>query len=208
MIYQEFADFWRQLPVGETVHPADKPILSARRHSLRTELRPAFGAGPLAKARVVLCYLNNKFTEEDDKLGIDPIERLIDPPEDWGEYLAGIIEGRRDPLPFRPWGEVRIRDLDGIKVATFNIVPYRSREFRERSLARRLPSAQMARSYLHNVLLPEAAGSERFVVIVWGAKLWGVEPEDSHDTLAVCTRNRKGYLPDDVKRRIKAWANI
>ena len=55
-----FAEFWRQLPPGGKIHPADRPILDAEKHSLKFENLPAFGAGPLATAPVVLCYLNNR----------------------------------------------------------------------------------------------------------------------------------------------------
>ncbi len=51
-----FAEFWRQLPPGGKIHPADKPILDSEQHSLETKSMPAFGAGPLATAPVALCY--------------------------------------------------------------------------------------------------------------------------------------------------------
>lgn len=200
-----FAEFWRQLPVGETVHPADRPILDNYRHSLTTHLRPAFGQGPLATAPVVLCYLNNKFTEEDEARNVDPLEAVAGPNKHWGEYLAGIIEGARPPLPFREWSKARIHGLESL-VAIFNIVPYRSRGFKQRRLARKLPSALMACRYLHEVLLPAAARNDRFVVIMWGAKLWGVDPAQDHETLKVFTNNRAGYLPDELRKRIQNWA--
>jgi hypothetical protein len=208
MIYQEFADFWRQLPPGKTIHPADKPILDNEPHTLVTEYLPEFGKGPLATAPVVLCYLNNGYTKT------SPLATVEEHGKTWGRYLAGIIEGKSQPRSLSPWVKDRVRDLnlkEG-QVATFNIVPYRSQKFKNRELAQYLPSVRMARNYLHDVLLPAAARGERFVVIARAVRLWGVHPAQTRGTLAVCTPNgggwnRGGYLPGDVKRRIKAWAN-
>jgi hypothetical protein len=213
-----FAEFWRQLPPGGKIHPADRPILDAEKHSLKFENLPAFGAGPLATAPVVLCYLNNrplyKLPACDREFIINQEEKLK---ATWGEYLAGIIEGTRDPRPLTEWGRERTKGLKPeleaatlkpkLEAATFNIVPYRSSEFkgRTRQLAYYLPSSRMARNYLHDVLLPAAARGERFIVIVWGRVLWGVHPALSHATLSVPKGYIGGFLSEDLKDRIKAW---
>ncbi len=204
-----FAEFWRQLPPGGKIHPADRPILDAEKHSLEFEDLPAFGAGPLATAPVVLCYLNNrplyKLPACDREFIINQEEKLK---ATWGEYLAGIIEGIRDPRPLTEWGRERTKGLKPeLEAATFNIVPYRSSEFkrRTRQLAYYLPSSRLARNYLHDVLLPAAARGERFIVIVWGRVLWGVHPALSHATLSVLKDTRRGYLKEDLKDRINTW---
>ena len=100
-----FAEFWRQLPPGKKVHPADKPILDKEKNSLRTRFLPAFGAGPLASAPVVLCYLNHALPD-------GPRKEEKEHGAAWGEYLAGIIEGTSEPRPLRSWGEKRTENLD------------------------------------------------------------------------------------------------
>ena len=214
-----FAEFWRQLPPGGKIHPADRPILDAEKHSLKFQKLPAFGAGPLATAPVVLCYLNNrplyKLPACDREFIKNQEEKLK---ATWGEYLAGIIEGTSEPRPLTEWGRERTKGLKTeletatlkpkLEAATFNIVPYRSSEFKKRTkqLAYYLPSSRMARNYLHDVLLPAAARGERFIVIVWGRVLWGVHPALSHATLSVDTKSkRSGFLSEDLNDRIKAW---
>lgn len=202
-----FAEFWRKLPPGGKIHPADRPILDAEKHSLKFQNLPAFGAGPLATAPVVLCYLNNrplyKLPACDREFIINQEEKLK---ATWGEYLAGIIEGTSEPRPLTEWGRERTKGLKTeLEAAIFNIVPYRSSE-RTKQLAYYLPSSRMARNYLHDVLLPAAARGERFIVIVWGRVLWGVHPALSHATLSVDTKsNRRGFLSEDLNDRIKAW---
>jgi len=203
-----FAEFWRQLPPGAKIHPADKPTLDAEKHSLKFQKLPAFGAGPLATAPVVLCYLNNrplyKLPACDREFIKNQEEKLK---ATWGEYLAGIIEGTSEPRPHTEFGKKRTKGLEP-EAAIFNIVPYRSSEFKGRTkqLAYYLPSARMARNYLHDVLLPAAARGERFIVIVWGRVLWGVHPALSHATLSVDTKpNMSGLLSEDLNDRIKAW---
>ncbi len=200
-----FAEFWRQLPPGEKIHPADKPILNDEKHSLETKSMPAFGAGPLATAPVVLCYLNNRPIEK--SLTNEIKKHESEHKAVWGEYLAGIIEGNSEPRPLGSWGKARTKGLKP-KAATFNIVPYRSPRFRGkvRRLAHYLPSARMARDYLHGMLLPAAARGERFIVIAWGAVLWGVHPALAHATLSVGETNPAGYLSHELKERINAWA--
>jgi hypothetical protein len=210
MKYNSFAEFWRQLPPGDKTHPADKPFLDEVNHSLMFENLPAFGAGPLATADVVLCYLNNrplsKLGAFDRRLIIKQEKELK---ETWGEYLAGVIEGNRKikPRPLTEWAKIRTRDFSPkLKAATFNIVPYRSPRFTndDKRLTRVLPSAQMARNYLHDVLLPAAARGERFIVIGWGVKLWGVPKTQAHKTLHV-QLPIGGYPGKDLSDRINVW---
>ena len=201
-----FAEFWRQLPPGGKIHPADRPILDAEKHSLKFENLPAFGAGPLATAPVVLCYLNNRPLYElpacDREFIINQEENLK---ATWGEYLAGIIEDTSDPRPHTEFGKKRTKGLEP-EAAIFNIVPYRSPRFTndDKRLTRVLPSAQMARNYLHDVLLPAAARGERFIVIGWGVKLWGVPKTQAHKTLHV-QLPIGGYPGKDLSDRINVW---
>ena len=67
-------------------------------------------------------------------------------------------------------------------MAIFNVVPYASERLGvdETAIARRLPSAAVARAYLHEVLVPRARKEEIFLVVVRSHVLWGaVELEDS-----------------------------
>ncbi len=107
-----FAEFWRKLPPGGKIHPADRPILDAEKHSLKFQNLPAFGAGPLATAPVVLCYLNNrplyKSPACDREFIIEQEGKLK---ATWGEYLAGIIEDTSDPRPHTEFGKMRTKVL-------------------------------------------------------------------------------------------------
>ncbi len=199
-----FAEFWRQLPAGKKVHPADKPILDAEKHSLTTSYFPAFGEGALAAAPVDLCYLNHRPPKGPAIRVTRDHERR--PGANWGEYLAGVIEGKSEPRPLSEWTKKRIEGLKP-EVATFNIVPYRSPTFKDARLTQFLPSVRMARNYLHSVLLPAATRNERFIAVIWGARLWSVHPTQSHATLKVETGNRGGWLSDNLKAQIEAWAS-
>lgn len=208
-----FAEFWGQLPPDKKIHPADKPILDAEEHIFEFANLPAFGAGPLATAPVVLCYLNNrpiyKLNERDRGFITKQEEELKDT---WGRYLAGVVEGdsRSEPRPHTEWGRKRIARLNPAlqeQVAIFNIVPYRSESFRgkKQDIAHHLPSSRMAHNHLHDVLLPAAARGERFIVIVWGPKLWRVRRTQIHGTLAVLNPGPGGYLGKNVEDRINTW---
>ena len=160
----------------------------------------------------MLCYLNNrpiyKLNERDRGFITKQEEELKDT---WGRYLAGVVEGdsRSEPRPHTEWGRKRIARLNPAlqeQVAIFNIVPYRSPSFADkvRRLTPSLPSAQMARNYLHEVLLPDAARGERFVVVGWGPRLWSVPETQAHATLFV-QLHRRGSLGKDLSDRINAW---
>ncbi len=176
-------EFWSRLPEGETVHPDDRAVLEGGPHGFHFDLPPAAVLGPLRTAPVILCYGNPGHEQHNAELVREPSRNA---------QLARQIEGV-DPYPvWMPgWGEAlaaRCRQMGlgarGAREHRGNLqcravclgAPRCGRDC-DRA---RLPSAAVARAYLHEVLVPRARKEEIFLVVVRSHVLWGaVELEDS-----------------------------
>lgn len=170
-------EFWSRLPEGETAHPDDRPVLDAGSHAFHFDLPPVPVTGPLRSAAVVLCYGNPGHSADDAEVARDPSRKA---------KLAWQVDGV-DPFPtwVPGWGELlasRCRQMGlgteelANTVALFNVVPYASERLgvNETAIARHLASAAVARSYLHEVLIPRARKEEIFLVVLRAHVLWGV----------------------------------
>jgi hypothetical protein len=169
-------EFWSRLPEGATAHPDDRPVLDAGLHAFHFDLPPVPVLGALRSAPVVLCYGNPGYEEHDAEPASEPSRRA---------RLFAQARGT-DPYPvWMPgWGELlasRCRQVGlgleelGHTVALFNIVPYATERLgvNETAIARHLPSAAIARTHLHDVLIPRARAGEIFLVVVRAHVLWG-----------------------------------
>jgi len=203
-------DFWHQLAVGETIHPADRPILEryAGVGAFNTRVPPGHISGPLIKSPVVVCYLNPGFGPEDHQLAKDATARAA---------LFRQMNGL-DPFPleFRCWkkwfhGLVRSIGLPleelANKVSIFNVCAYASpnADHISDALMKCLPSAQIARDYLHRVLLPAAQRDERFVVIGRGAWAWRVDKSAKIKNVKFTPNPRGPYLGNKLGSNIRKW---
>jgi hypothetical protein len=169
-------EFWSRLPNGATVHPDDRAVLDGGPHAFHFDLPAAPVLGKLRTAPVVLCYGNPGFEAHDAEQAGD------------SSRMARLFRqsGGTDCFPvWMPgWGDLlaaRCRQIGlGLEelantVAIFNVVPYASERLgvNETAIARHLPSAAVARSYLHEVLIPRARREEIFLVVVRSHVLWG-----------------------------------
>jgi hypothetical protein len=169
-------DFWSRLPEGETVHPDDRDALEGGPHAFHFDLPPAPVLGPLRTAPVVLCYGNPTYEAYEAEFVHEP-SRMA--------RLARQRDGSQPyPVWIPGWGDVlsaRCRQLgQGVAelaqtVAILNVVAYSSERLgvNETAIARHLPSATVARNYLHEVLIPRARSEEIFLVVVRSHVLWG-----------------------------------
>lgn len=185
-------DFWSKLPPKTNVHPDDAAFLSASRNTFKTEWRPATPFdGPIYSAKVVICYANPFFTEQD---------------RNYIETIANQLKGT-EPLPEIPhwldWYEPRLRtigrplsELRSI-VSIFNICPYASNNMTGPDLrvAAGLPSVWTAQKHLREILIPTAQKGEIFLVIARKHQLWGITDGFNCPTIGI-TRNIGGYLSE------------
>lgn len=194
--------FWSRLPPGEHIHPEDKPFLAFNKeHTFRTEHRPPGPYdGPLALAKVVVCYANPGLDYEDIN---------------WTDEITRQLTGRED-LPdipgWREWYWRRLRriglpfDETRKLVAIFNVCPYTSKEMAARDIrvAAGLPSVWAAQKHLHEVLIPKALKGDLFLVIARKHQLWGVvEGFDCRNIRFI--RNLGGYLGEELSAEIGSW---
>jgi hypothetical protein len=70
-------------------------------------------------------------------------------------------------------------------IAHMELVPYHSSGFNSAALIKKLPSAQMAKSFFQNVLLPDAKAGRRTVIVTRQATAWGVSAKDKTADLIV-----------------------
>jgi hypothetical protein len=91
----------------------------------------------------------------------------------WHAKLAGVIaefarRTGRSPL--------RALSFFSRNVAGLQLVPYHSAAFNPTSSARRLPSAVLARSFAHDVLVEKARAGETALVVTHAGRQWGINP--------------------------------
>ncbi len=57
--------FWEQIDPVDTIHPADRDVLSRVEHSFDLRCLPGAFAGPLRTSPIVLLYLSPGFNQSD-----------------------------------------------------------------------------------------------------------------------------------------------
>jgi hypothetical protein len=68
------------------------------------------------------------------------------------------------------------------RVAGLELVPYHSKSYGGRSLLRKLPSRNIILRYVHNTLAPKADKGQALIIVIRGAKSWGLhEKKDNQN---------------------------
>lgn len=226
-------DFWHELPPGENIHPKDRPFFNAAdktapKHNFQTAHRPPSPwDGPLATAKVVVCYLNPRYSDDDDGVTCDgkkpkPVdwsvirqqlsghELLPDVGNWWKDWYLPRLRGMH-ASPARADSDLQFKKVVRQYVAIFNLCPYYSRDFSDADarLAAGLPSVWAAQRHLREVLISRAEAGEIFLVVARAPQMWGVvEGEDAAGkkckTYKLIRNNRGGYLPD-IGPQIAQW---
>jgi hypothetical protein len=201
-------DFWKALPQQHCVHPQDRPILEAHPGIFELWIPPGHVNGQFKTASVVACFLNPGFEEEDRTWFEDARRR---------EMLFRQIQGEDDfPLWFprwakwyskRVWFDRKMKPEHLAKtVAIFNVCAYASKDAKKiGNVVNKLPSSEVARCYLREVLIPQAQRGERFLVIARGAKAWGLGdyiPDCANIRFAY---PRGGYFGPKIRDAIYKW---
>lgn len=201
-------DYWSRLPAAECIHPDDRGIIEPFSHKFELDVPPGHVNGQLRTAPVVVCFLNPGFEEIDRPVFTDPTSRRA---------LFEQIDGASDfPLWFerwRQWFVPRVRfggrsDQELARlVAILNVFPYASRNAKllTPALVRDLPSAQVARRYLHGVLIPAARRGERFVVIARGRWAWQFDASLASGNVRLAPNPRGGHLGPAIGDAINNW---
>ena len=202
-------DFWATLPPQACVHPKDRPILDQYPGIFELDIPPGHVNGPLKTAPVVACYLNPGFEEEDRAWFNRERERA---------KLFRQVHGEdRFPLWFprwRKWYLERVWDRKRIgeeqlaqTVAIFNVCAYASPDAQQLQpeIIQRLPSSQMARCYLREVLIPQARRGERFLVIARGHREWGVDRSLECRTIRFSPNPRGGHFGKKIRDAVYDW---
>lgn len=195
-------EFWKAMPRGCNIHPQDAPYFdAASRHGFKTTERPpAPWDGPLATAKVIICYANPAFDEKDHEF-VPSIRR----------QLSG-----REPLPaynhaWTAWYRSHLGKLGTAledfrnTISILNLCPYWSREMgtAEWRLAAGLPSVWAAQRHLHEVLLPSALEGKLFLVVARAHQQWGITDRNGCATFRL-VRTRFGGL-GSLGAQIELW---
>lgn len=197
--------FWRSVRRHPHVHPADNKYLKAEKHRFELRVLASPWHGPLKTAPVVLAYVNPGLSRRDFHDARIPTRRA---------HMVAHYSGTRPlralsehPTGVR-WTAQRLKhmgDYEALRqlVAIFELIPYHSRSFSS-GLAHILPSAEMARRHLREVLMPQAKAGKRFLIVARARKHWGVSWADECDTLRI-VENRGGYLKPQIARDVRRW---
>jgi hypothetical protein len=205
----DFEKFWSRCG-DHLTHPDDEPFFKHDRE-LEAKLQLAseyktdkYGPwpfdGPLDKAKVVVCYAN-PFYAENDFIHTDLINRQrtgVEPlPEPWYPYYQpriGMAIGKQ------------IKDLSEI-VSVVNVCPYPSFQMTDRLIrfAAGLPSVWAAQKYLREVLIPKAQSDEIFLVIARKHQLWGVVEGFNNSNVNIKRGSRGGHLGPLLGGEIRRW---
>ncbi len=193
-------DFWRQIPHGAKIHPADEAIfnrINPQKHGFQLGCLRACFAGPLRTAPIVLFYLSPGFRDADLAKADTEAER---------DYYFRRWQGN-EPLPedhqwaksrtryFGPWNE-HLRN----NVAILNIGAYHSKTFEDYSVLAALPSSRVSLDWAQRYLFPEAEAGKRVVICLRTAAYWGLERGRAYPgTLFAPSVNRGGYLMQDAE---------
>lgn len=170
----------------------------SRDHKLHLSLLPLPYSGNLETAEIFILLLNPGFSYVDyyEEYECDAFrERRI-------KNLAQDFEGVEFPFsgldPEFCWGggfawwESKLYDVIGRiaqkrfsgrylhalqylsqRMAHVELIPYHSSGFSSHALIQKLPSAQMARAFVRDVLIPDARRGDRIVIVTRRAKDWG-----------------------------------
>ncbi len=94
----------------------------------------------------------------------------------WTKKLRDIIAEAQKKYPGPP--KVALRRVSGW-VASIELYPYHSRKFKLPNRTRAaLRSAELARLFVHDVLLPKAKRGNALIVVMRQAKTWGLAPQN------------------------------
>ncbi len=202
-----FFEYWKTLPPGEHVHPADRYLVDKHRQIFELSIPPGHVNGRLKTAPIVACFLNpgiegpdKEFLETEEGRGI-LFQQIT------GEHDFPIVIPRWDKWFFSRVQRIRLSKQELVKnVAIFNVCPYASQNAKllSESFLKNLPSAQIARRYLHEVLIPQAQRRERFVVICRGARAWEAPRSLECDNIRFAYP-RGGHFGADIANRISDW---
>lgn len=171
-------DFWSEIDPADTVHPADRKVLSRADHGFDLNCLPAAFMGPLRTAPIVLLYLSFGFNDFDHKeartatgraryarmrKGYEP---LVGP----DEHPSGQRWWSARTSVFGEWERMRHQ------VAVLNIGAYHSRTFADPGLLAGLPSSRVSLDWAQSVLFDQAEAGQRVVICLRAAKFWGLTP--------------------------------
>ena len=174
---RDIFEFWRRWSrdLDGSVHPDDRPFLDAASgidFELNVGRPPTPWDGPLASAKIIFCYANPRFSQDD----------LHD---EYIEIMRRQLDGNQPlPIDLPHWGSWyreqfgflgSLAEIDQL-VAVFNVCPYASRNMDGANgrVSAGLPSTWAAQRHLREVLIPKAKQGEIILVIPRAHQRWGV----------------------------------
>ena len=190
-------DFWSEVRIGETVHPADRMRLSQFNHNFDLSCLSGSWRGPLRTAPVVLLFLAPGWSPQGSVMAKQEIyiERNArmragyEPLPEREETNPGWIWAARRTKVFGPWEELRPQ------VAILNIVPYHSPgRFKDGRAIKMLPSCQMTLAWARAVLFPQARRGDKVVVCLRAARRWGLKRGTQEGQLYAPKTVPSGYM--------------
>jgi len=104
-------------------------------------------------------------------------------------------------LAEKAWdGNVRLALLElSRRLAVIELVPYHSRTYREGSLANHLPSAQLVKRWVKEVLAPRAIRGQAVIVVSRQAATWGLDEQPGSIVCNDNTEARGAHLTQNTR---------
>jgi hypothetical protein len=176
----EFLQFWAKAIPSLQVHPDDVYALNGNRHTFELDALVGPWMGPLRTAPVVILTTNGKTNPN----GVERYEATIPSAR---EEMARNLQGHA-PLPSfatnpggRKWTAEKLAQFDNLsyedaapKVAFVNLMPYRSRDGRDKHMVKLLPSCRLLKAWARDTLFREAEAGKCVVVCLRAARDWGL----------------------------------
>jgi hypothetical protein len=210
---QDIFQFWESVPGSALRHPADIRVLDRVEHTFDLQCLPTPFFGPLRTAEVVLLFLNPGLRDVDiqhaktaagqdlyrrQRDGLAPLPTRSEH-ESWWKWWRGRV------------GQLGYRQPDEARnsVAVLNILPYKSKDFRDPDIVAALPSCRNCLEWAQSHLFAQAEAKQRVVICLRSAARWGLKTGGEQGYLFAPQVTRGGHIVgDDIRARIQAAIQV
>jgi hypothetical protein len=201
--------FWRKSRRRPHQHVSDQKYLTSdHHHDFRLKCLARPWSGPICKAPVILVYANPGYSRSDEKFSNKKRRPLL--LSEWSGKRPHFTESEYPG--WTKWFRPRVKQLGKFEdlsplIAVLNLIPYHSPKV-QYDWVNVLPSANIARRFLKETLIPQAWAGKKFVVVMRARKHWGVSKADECGNFLISDQNRGGQVPKSVARKIRKWLEL
>lgn len=173
--------------------PKDK--LANTEHFFHLSLLPAPFIGDLEKADIFILMLNPGFQRDEYKIEARSevktalIATLSQELENVS-YPFWYLDPQYQEHPGHKYWHNNLQKVGSYdelsqRVAVLQMMPYHSARFNADVLAKELPSARVAREYVHQVVVPKANQGKALLIVARQVRNWGFSAEDATGNIII-----------------------